>query len=299
MVILVIGSKGFIGKVLYDFLSDKGYLVLGCDIFKKNICETNYFEINSNYPDYNFIFNKYSISYCINCSGSANVQFSMKEPYSDFLLNTLNVFNILDTIRKKSPLTKFINFSSAAVYGNPINLPIEEDSILSPVSPYGIHKMQSEQICKQFYDFYDIKVCSLRIFSVYGVGLKKQLFWDLFKKLEYNEPIVLFGTGFETRDFIYIDDIVNAINIIIEKGSYDAEVYNVGSGCCISIKDVTRLFYSQFDENITFEFKGEPKVGDPIYWQADIKKITDLGFKQSISIDLGLEKYSKWLKELN
>lgn len=298
MSILIIGSKGFIGSHLTDFFREKGYKVLGCDIYQ-NFYELNYYKVDLNNPNYDIIFENNQIIYCINCSGSASVQLSFEDPINDYLSNTVNVYKILNTIRKHSPLTKFINLSSAAVYGNPVDLPIKENSILSPVSPYGFHKLQSEQICKEFHDFYNLNVCSLRIFSAYGVGLKKQLFWDLFQKLQKNDPILLFGTGIETRDFIHVDDISLVINLIINKGSFDAEVYNIGTGNCITIKEVARLFFNQFDEKINFKFVDKVKVGDPKYWQADITKISNLGFRQTISIDSGIKKYTKWLKELS
>ena len=143
MDILVIGSKGFIGNEICNFFVNKGYFVIGCDIYPV-LSDKNYVCLDSINPNFSSIFKKYNFSYRINCSGSANVQLSIKEPLSDFMLNTVNVFNMLESIRKFSPTTNFINLSSAAVYGNPISLPISENTSLSPVSPYGLHKMQSE-----------------------------------------------------------------------------------------------------------------------------------------------------------
>ena len=95
------------------------------------------------------------------------------------MLNVSNVFKQLDAIRKFQPGCKYINLSSAAVYGNPESLPISEDHHLDPISPYGNHKKMAEEVCADFYTNYRIPTCSLRIFSAYGAGLQKQLFWDL------------------------------------------------------------------------------------------------------------------------
>src|SRR6476620_7395882 len=141
MKILVIGSKGFIGLNVYDFLKKNNYEVLGCDVVT-DYTDKNYFQIDATNSDFHHIFEKKNIGVYINCSGAASVPLSLEFPLKDFSLNTLNVFKILEAIRTYRPKCKFINLSSAAVYGNPDSLPIKEEAVLKPLSPYGIHKKQ-------------------------------------------------------------------------------------------------------------------------------------------------------------
>ena len=108
---------------------------------------------------------------------------SFKDPLFDFNLNVFNVFKILEAIKLFNDKCKFVNLSSAAVYGNPDILPIIETSTILPISPYGFHKSISETIVKEYYSVYKIQSISLRVFSVYGEYLKKQLFWDLYNKI--------------------------------------------------------------------------------------------------------------------
>jgi UDP-glucose 4-epimerase len=203
--ILIVGSKGFIGSNLGKYLNILASVeVWGCDVVT-DYGASNYYLIDASNSDFEELFQAHSFDICFNCSGSASVPDSLLHPLRDFYLNSLNVFKMAEAIRKYRPECKFLNISSAAVYGNPEQLPIKETAALMPISPYGYHKLQSENICEEFNRFYNIQTCSVRIFSAYGNGLKKQLFWDISQKLSKNNEVVLFGTGMESRDFIHID----------------------------------------------------------------------------------------------
>ena len=295
MKILIIGSRGFIGHHLFSYFSEKGNEVWGTDVVDDYINKERYFLIDASNSDYSSVFQSAEFDLCVNCSGAANVPESLKNPLRDYYLNTVNVFKILEAIRKFQPACKFINLSSAAVYGNPKQMPVKEDARPDPLSPYGFHKLQAEQICKEFYDFYNIRTCSLRIFSVYGPGLKKQLFWDLHNKAKKGDPFSLFGTGNESRDFIYILDLVNAIELVAGLSAFNADVINVANGKEIMIKNVVSVFFGLFDHEIRYSFSGETREGDPVNWVADISKLISYGYRPSFTIENGLEKYYEWV----
>lgn len=296
MKILVIGSKGFIGSHVFSYLEKNNYTVYGCDVVT-DYEHKDYIQIDATNSDFHSIFEHNKVDVCINCSGAASVPQSIENPYRDYLLNTVNVFKLLDGIRLYQPQCKFLNLSSAAVYGNPETLPIGEDAILKPLSPYGIHKMQSEQICQEFFNYYNIKTCSVRIFSAYGAGLKKQLFWDMYQKFVKDETIDLFGTGNETRDFIYIDDIVKAINCIVTKGGFNNEVVNIANGEEFTIRHVANTFKTLLQSNKNIRFNKKMKPGDPLNWRADISLITSMGYTPSVGLAEGIRKYIQWLKD--
>jgi len=295
MKILIIGSRGFIGHHLFSYFSEKGNKVWGTDVVDDYINKERYFLIDASNSDYCSVFQSAEFDLCVNCSGAANVPESLKNPLRDYYLNTVNVFKILEAIRKFQPACKFINLSSAAVYGNPKQMPVKEDARPDPLSPYGFHKLQAEQICKEFYDFYDIRTCSLRIFSVYGPGLKKQLFWDLYNKAKKGDPFSLFGTGNESRDFIYILDLVKAIELVAGLSAFNADVINVANGKEIMIKNIVSFFFGLFDHEIRYSFSGETREGDPVNWVADISKLISYGYRPSFTIENGLEKYYEWI----
>jgi dTDP-glucose 4,6-dehydratase/UDP-glucose 4-epimerase len=157
--------------------------------------------------------------------------------------------------------------------------------------------MYAENVCEEYHRFFSLKTCSVRIFSAYGAGLKKQLFWDLFSKTKTDNPISLFGTGKETRDFIYITDIVNALWLVIKKAPFKSDVYNLANGEEVTIETAASLFYKNLSNKIIFSFNGEERKGDPQNWEADITKIKQLGFKPSVSFTEGIRNYIEWLKD--
>ena len=296
MKILIIGSKGFIGQHLKKFLTAEQHEVWGADVVVDYVHTEQYFLIDASSADYHTIFQEQTFDICINCSGAASVPDSLQHPMRDYHLNAMNVFKLLDAIRLFRPACKFINLSSAAVYGNPQVLPVRENVAASPVSPYGFHKQMSEQICEEFSRFFGIATCSLRIFSAYGEGLKKQLFWDLFQKTKADNMISLFGTGKESRDFIYIDDLVQAIYLVARNVEFKGQAINIANGEEIFIEDCVKTFYNFFDAPVQYQFIGSGRAGDPNNWVADISILQQLGYQQQYHLADGLKKYYEWIK---
>lgn len=296
MKILIIGSKGFIGSHCVKYFTNKQFDVFEADIVQDN--KKNYTFLEKENANFEQLFIKNKFDVCINATGSANVKFSFKNPFIDFNLNVANVSKILDAIYKYNKNCKFINFSSASVYGNPKYLPIDENHPLKPISPYGLHKLQSEKLLYEYSKFFGLQTLSLRIFSAYGEGLKKQLFWDLYQKTLSNINVELFGTGQESRDFIYIKDLVKVIDLIIENVIFNGESINVANGNEILIKDAVASFFDVLNNKTNYRFTGNIKQGDPKNWKADIEKLNKIGYKNKYSLIEGLTNYAKWLKEL-
>lgn len=296
MKIIIIGSKGFIGSHLLGYFQQNGQTVYGADVLVDYEAK-NYFLIDASNSDFDDLFQFIEFDVCINCSGAASVPDSLKNPQRDYYLNTLNVFNLLDSIRKHQPKCRFLNLSSAAVYGNPVSLPVSENAALKPLSPYGFHKKNAEAICEEFTQFFGIKTCSLRIFSAYGNGLKKQLFWDIAQKAKRNPSLTLFGSGLESRDFIHIDDILQAISLVIKKGDFNNGKYNVANGKEISIQHVAETLLNALEWTGDLNFNNEVRVGDPLNWCADISILKSLGYQQSVTISKGLNDYAKWIND--
>ncbi|MGY4383046.1 UDP-glucose 4-epimerase [Pedobacter sp. UYP24] len=295
MKILIIGSEGFIGAHARIFFS-KEHQVCGADILEKQSCE-NYFQLSLQNTDFDTIFETNQFDICINASGNGSVPISINRPVFDFELNVTNTIKILDAIRTHNPSCKFINMSSAAVYGNPSSLPITEFVDLKPLSPYGWHKLYSEQICREYYYLYNLQTINLRLFSVYGEHLRKQLFWETYQKCLRSNNIELFGSGMETRDFIYIEDLLNAVDCIIKKGLFNGEAVNIASGVETTIAEATKIFCAAINPNISINFNKIVKPGDPLNWCANIDILKSFGFEQMVSITDGLNKTVKWLKE--
>jgi UDP-glucose 4-epimerase len=294
MKIIIVGSKGFIGQNIYNHFIKKGNDIWCSDILteKNNV---RYFRISSDNPDFNKIFKYLKYDLCINCSGVASVPDSLINPINDYYLNTLNVLKIIEAIKSYQPDCRFINLSSAAVYGDPYFLPVKEEIDPKPLSPYGFHKLHAEQICKEYWTLYGIRTCSLRIFSVYGPGLQKQLFWDIFQKAKLGVPFTLSGNGNESRDFIYITDLVRAIELVAASSDFESDIVNIANGEEIFIKEAVSIFFSFFNKNIRYSFSGDSRIGYPVNWVADIGKLCSFGYRPSIDMRNGLRNYYEWL----
>ncbi|RYD80759.1 MAG: NAD-dependent epimerase/dehydratase family protein, partial [Sphingobacteriales bacterium] len=231
----------------FSSLPDK-YECKACDV-AVDYSDSNYFQIDATNSDFTDIFEQAGFDVCINCSGAASVPDSIIHPLRDFTLNVFNVVKILDAIKRHAPHCKFINLSSAAVYGNPQRLPIAETDFCNPVSPYGTHKQMAEQVCKEYAHYFGLKTCSARIFSAYGPGLKKQLLWDICQKAKQSDTVNLFGTGNESRDFIYVADIVQTLRLLISEASFTGDIFNIANGIEITVRELAETILHQLNYN--------------------------------------------------
>jgi len=295
--ILVTGAGGFIGKHLLAYFRQYGYRIIAMDRIPINFESERIitfimdFENDSITP----ILNDFKPRAIIHCAGSADVSLSFKDPVMDFTRNVFLLYKLLNEIRNWDTCCQFIFLSSAAVYGNPVKLPITEDMQLQPISPYGFHKQLCEQICNYFRKTSKINAIILRIFSAYGEGLKKQILWDIAGKLKSDNILKLFGTGHESRDFIHIDDIAQAIDCIMHSNTV-YNVFNIANGIEIFIREIAEYMMVALGCNKSnLLFSGNKKVGDPDNWRADISRLISVGYKQKIDILTGINRYARWI----
>ncbi len=295
--ILVVGSMGFIGTAAVRYYQDQGYAVTGCDVIEDGKV-IDYYKVERINPQYHKVFKEVSPHICLNASGASSVPFSFHDPMIDFDLNVINVIKMLEAARIESPETSFINISSAAVYGTPSKLPVSEGFEIAAISPYGWHKHQSELLCSEYANIHDLKTCSMRVFSAYGPGLKKQLFWDLFQKTRAGKTIELLGTGDESRDYIFVKDLVRASEIIAQKSKLKGEVINIATGIETTIREAAQTFIEALGWNGEIIFSGSKRKGDPENWCADISKLERMGFNPKFSLKSGIGAFCRWLKNL-
>ena len=288
---------GFVGSAAMRYYKDQGYVVTGCDVID-NDKTADFIKVERKNPDYRTVFERISPDFCLNASGAANVPFSFENPFMDYELNVINVMRMLEAIRLISRETAFINISSAAVYGTPSRLPVGEDADITPISPYGWHKRQSEILCSEYAELYGLRICSMRVFSAYGPGLKKQLFWDLFQKTKMGKSVELSGTGDESRDYIFVEDLVRASEIIATKSLLKGEVINVATGIETTIREAVTIFIEVLGWDGGISFSGSKRKGDPLNWCAEISKIKEMGFSSEFLLDAGLKRYCRWLRDL-
>lgn len=298
--ILITGVTGFIGRYVARYFSEQGWSVVGVDNSQpENAPLANlsvYQRLQLPNRELYSLLEEHTPHLCIHCAGRASVGLSVSEPTADFYSNTVLTFEMLNALRLYAPNCGFIFLSSAAVYGNPKSLPVGENQAAAPVSPYGFHKWQSEQLCVEFTKVYGLPTASLRIFSAYGPGLRRQVLWDICQKVITKNSLNLQGTGQESRDFIHALDIATALNVIATNAPMQGEMYNLGSGREVRIADLANMVLEALQSNFTPQFDGVVPVGTPLNWQADISKLQSLGFTPSIALEQGVKTFANWCR---
>ena len=225
----------------------------------------------------------------IHCAGGASVPGSLQAPLADFFFGPALTCTLLEAIRQHAPGCAFIFLSSAAVYGQPEQLPISETAPLSPMSPYGFHKIQSELACREYAAVFGLRTAAARIFSAYGVGLKRQVVWDLCQKALASEWVTLQGIGNETRDFVHARDVAQAVLTLCERATLQGEAYNLASGQETAILELAQIILRELGRNETnIRFEGCAVPGNPSRWRADISRLAGLGYSCQIPLIEGI-----------
>jgi UDP-glucose 4-epimerase len=281
--ILITGGSGFIGSYLIQHLRELGYKTLNIDIAdtERSIDIRHLNQISS-------VFESFKPEVVFHLAALASVPLCEDNKFLAFNTNVLGTFNVIKCVlRHKSRL---IFTSSAAVYGNPIKLPSSENSCILPINCYGRTKLCGEQIAQTFLPNTST---IFRIFNCYGPYFKRSyVVSDVIKKLRSNKKkIKMLGTGDESRDFIYIDDVISAFCLALE--SKISGVYNLGTGISKKISDVVKIIARVMRKNnVEFVFEGKMRKGDFLSSQADVNKIKNKlsGWEPKISFVKGVEK---------
>lgn len=298
MRVLITGDRGFIGQHLAEAYRKKKVQVLGWGHNgvhingKADICATLMEPM-----DAERILFEFAPELILHCAGSADVSRSVSSPLMDLENNYITTHNLLFAMKKlQMPKCRFVLMSSAAVYGSPVALPISEKQEANPLSPYALHKKAAEDICLFMHRNYGLDTKILRIFSAYGPGLKKQFFWDMYQKVRNTGQLELWGSGEESRDYIYIDDLVRAVMLVVEKAPCEEIIYNVANGEEVKIREAAAIFarYSGISQE-KIHFAGRRREGDPINWKGDITKLLSLGYMREAGFEEGVRKYVEWV----
>lgn len=298
MNILVTGGCGFIGSHIVDKLIEDKHNVLVVD----NLSTGNMNNLNPKAHFYNVDYSSkesaeviYSFKPDIvyHHAAQVSVNKSMIDPHFDAETNIIGSIKLLE-ICNNAGVKRIIYPSSAAVYGNPNFLPINEDHSISPVSFYGISKYTPENYIKVFCEHNNISYSILRYANVYGLrqdangeGGVVSIFLD---KLMKNQQPTIYGDGGQTRDFIYIKDIVSANLLMLHSDCND--VYNVSTGRGISVNELYLTIKKNMDSNISPKYS-ESRDGDIMHSYLDNHKLKSLGWRPQFDITEGINDILK------
>lgn len=292
--VLILGAGGFIGKHLVSRLLSSSNVELtlaglgldSLDIPGSVIC-------NSGLIDQICLDRCERPDIIFNLAGGASVGASISDPHFDFE-RTLPLQSILlNKIRTCWPRARIIYLSSAAVYGSSASCATSVNSLLSPVSPYGLHKKLAEQMLEYYQEQYGIRYNIVRPFSVYGPGLNKQLLWDAMNKVDKG-VYSFFGTGLELRDWIYVDDLVSLLVGIMENEREFSRVINAGTGIAVSVSEILTMLFNAAGCEHSPEFTDSNKLGDPNDLVCDSSEQAEVIRFFKTPLETGLVEYANW-----
>lgn len=303
---LVVGASGFLGRYLGDALFEKGWNLYGIDP-KPPLEPVRWEGFNPGTlegVDLAEFLPDGKLDVCFFLGGSASVPLSVQNPLHDFQKLLPGLVRVLSYLGRHQPGCRLVLYSSAAVYGNPVRLPVSEKAPVVPVSPYGVHKALAEELIRHYTSLYSIQASILRIFSAYGEGLQKQLFWDVIQKYRHalarNETAFpMWGTGAESRDFVHAADVARAALAAAEHGGENFQVVNVASGEETTVADAVKMLLAGADPKIEPVFGGEGRAGDPLNWRADVSLLKSLGWKPSVGMAEGMGRYFEWGRKVS
>ena len=296
--ILITGAAGFLGRHIAREFAQAGCKVVGVDVAAAENSGlgpgVEYTRLTLPSPAFGELLLRVTPDALIHCAGRASVANSLSDPAADFRDGTVLTFEVLDALRRSAPGCRFVLLSSAAVYGNPATLPVTEEHVCAPLSPYGYHKRQGELLCEEFARLFAVPTMAVRIFSAYGPGLRRQVIWDICRQALTEPELRLRGTGGESRDFIHAADVARALRLIVETAPCTGEIYNLASGIETTIAELADRILRQFRREISVRFDGAQTPGDPLHWRAEISRARSLGFQPRVTLDKGLESFAAW-----
>jgi UDP-glucose 4-epimerase len=305
----ITGTHGFIGRHLSAYLNSMGCRVSGIGHGQWPEMEASSWGVSC---WLNGEIQQSNLGQLLNLGGLPDVVFhlaggssvgaAMANPYEDFRRTVISTAELLEWLRQHSPHTRLVSVSSAAVYGAGHSGTITEASSLSPYSPYGAHKLIMEELCHSYAANFGLSIVVPRLFSVYGPELKKQLLWDMCTRLESGlVPLVLGGSGNELRDWTDVRDVVRALARLEMMASESVPSINVGTGVGTTVREIaewlTRAWSQRNGREISVEFSGKSRPGDPFSLIAHGQKLEETGFLWEISLETGLDDYVQWFCE--
>jgi UDP-glucose 4-epimerase len=279
---LVTGERGFLGRFVCGALEAAGYEVVG--LGARRLPDSTIADfVGDCRPDV-----------VVHLAGPASVHDSFRDPQADFSGAVDATASLVFGLARANLRPRLVHVSSAAVYGNPERLPIDERASLRPISPYGHHRKLSEAVVDEALALFGIGSCVARIFSAYGPGLPRQVVHDLCARAVVERRIHLDGTGDESRDFVHAADVARAIVALVERGSFDGTRYNVASGRETTLRELVETV-AAITGISDVRFSGQARQGDPLRWVADVRRLREVGWEPQVALEDGIRDVCGWL----
>jgi len=299
--VLVTGGAGFIGSHLVNKLIIRGYSVVVLDNFcsgkienLREVLGRDGFEIfKGDVRDGKAVREAMDdVDAVVHLAALINVEESVNNPVETHDVNVVGTINVLEKAVRNG-VKRFVYASSTAVYGEGNSLPLREDHSPKPISPYAASKISAECYCRAFNNCYGLRTVMLRYFNVYGSGQEHSSYGGVitrFLQSAFNdEPLIVYGDGKQIRDFIYVDDVVEATVLALENNYSKCEAINICTGRPTAINELVQILKDVTGRNLKVVYD-KPRKGDARTNYGDPAKAEDiLRFKAKISLRKGLE----------
>nr|WP_210767399.1 NAD-dependent epimerase/dehydratase family protein [Enterococcus hirae] len=307
---MITGGAGFIGSTLANHLGKENVVIVVDDLSMGKVenleMDRNITFIEGDVADsvlMEEIIRANQFDYIFHLAAVASVADSVARPVETHRVNFESVLMLLELVRKYQPNLKRIVFSSsAAVYGDEPTLPKKEESIIRPLTPYAIDKFAAEQYVLDYCHLYDVPGSAVRFFNVYGPNQNPNspysgvisILVDRYKKQLAGEKtsFTLYGDGSQSRDFVYIDDVIQALLLVAKKEAALGEQFNVGTGKATTLLTLIQTIDQILETELALEYQPE-RSGDIHDSLADISKIQSIGYLPNYDVLSGMKSYLK------
>jgi UDP-glucose 4-epimerase len=298
--VLVTGGFGFLGRAVARKFKESGFRVVGVGrghwAPEESLARGFDVWLNAGVTLPGLMTIKEPFDVIVHCAGNGSVGYSLTNPLQDFSKTVGSTVDLLEYVRLSATAPLIVYPSSAGVYGAVEDRPIREIDRLNPISPYGYHKRIVEELLESYSRTYGINVGIIRFFSIYGPGLTKQLLWDASAKLRGSAtvPATFWGTGSETRDWIYIED---AADLVLARSRHPERysVINGASGVRTTVGETLAQLSQALGAKVSYKFSGMVREGDPRFYHADISRAAQLGWSPRTPLARGIASYVQWL----
>ncbi len=307
---LITGVAGFIGSTLGEKLTSLGHEVVGVDCFtdyyarqrkEKNLTalrdEPAFSLVEADIVRTDLAKLLDGVDAVFHQAAQAGVRASWGTTFESYVHhNVLGTQMLLEAVKKAKHVKRLVYASSSSIYGDTDDLPMREHSLPKPYSPYGVTKLAAENLCELYRNNFGVSTVSLRYFTVYGPRQRPDMAFNKFiRNLLADQPLSIFGSGKQTRDFTFVDDIVDA-NIAAAVEPKASGIYNIGGGSRVTLMEVLTTLADVVGVKLRVEHLPE-QAGDVKHTEADTSRArAELGYAPKIGLREGLTREVEWLK---
>ncbi|MBS7636763.1 SDR family oxidoreductase [Candidatus Bathyarchaeota archaeon] len=301
--VLVTGGAGFISSHLVDRLLAEGFDVIVLDNLRsgsienigQHVGERGFHFVRGDVRDDRLVNGLVrGVNYVFHLAALVSVPESLRDPVLTYDINVNGTLNLLKACVDEG-VERFVYASSCAVYGNIEETPIKEGCPTRPMSPYGVSKLTAENYVRKYFEDFGLETVCLRYFNVYG---PRQAYNDysgvitkFINRVKKDLPLMVFGDGEQTRDFVYVKDVVDANMLALKSGEAIGEVFNIGTGVATSINQLAKTLLDIADKKNLKILHYRPREGDIRHSVADISKAKEkMGYNPKITLRDGLKK---------